>query len=75
MIIIAQICQTLPLNLSFDRIVKSALLSDYADKKKLAHIINLVGVASIAIAFSTWSVHAVVFNSSSAALLQSIRNM
>lgn len=64
--IIAQICQ--PFNLSFDRTVKSALLSVYADKKKLTHIINLVGVAFITIAFSTWSVHADVFNPSSALL-------
>ena len=38
-------------NLSFDKTVKSELLSVYADKKKLTHIINLVGIAFIAIGF------------------------
>ena len=38
-------------NLSFDKTVKSELLSAYADKKKLMHIINLVGIAFIAIGF------------------------
>ena len=38
-------------NLSFDKTVKIELLSAYADKKKLTHIINLVGIAFIAIGF------------------------
>lgn len=38
-------------NLSFDKTVKSELISVYADKKKWAHIINLVGIALIAIGF------------------------
>lgn len=38
-------------NLSFDKTVKSELTSVYADKKKLAHILNLAGVALIAIGF------------------------
>ena len=38
-------------DLSFDKTVKSELLSVYADKKRLTHIINLVGIAFIAIGF------------------------
>lgn len=38
-------------SLSFDKTVKSELTSAYADKKKLMHILNLVGVALIAIGF------------------------
>ena len=38
-------------NLSFDQTIKSELTSAYADKKKLAHTLNLVGVALIAIGF------------------------
>lgn len=37
--------------LSFDKTVKSELTSAYADKKNLAHILNLIGVALIAIGF------------------------
>lgn len=37
--------------LSFDNTVKSELTSTYTDKKKAAHIVNLVGVALIAIGF------------------------
>ena len=38
-------------NLSFDKTVKSELASIYADKKKLAHILNLFGIALIALGF------------------------
>lgn len=38
-------------SLSFDKTVKSELIAIYADKKKLAHILNLVGIALIAIGF------------------------
>lgn len=38
-------------NISFEKTVKSELTSVYADKKKLAHILNLVGIALIAIGF------------------------
>lgn len=38
-------------SLSFDKTVKSELASVYADKKKLAHILNLIGIALIAIGF------------------------
>lgn len=38
-------------NLSFDKTVKSELLSVYANKKKLMHIINLAGIAFITIGF------------------------
>lgn len=38
-------------NLSFDKAVKSELISDYSDKKKTVHIINLVGIALIAVGF------------------------
>ena len=37
--------------LSFDKTVKAELAAAYADKKKLAHMLNLVGVALIAIGF------------------------
>lgn len=37
--------------LSFDQTVKSELTAVYADKKKLAHTLNLIGVALIAIGF------------------------
>lgn len=37
--------------LSFDKTVKSELLSAYADKKKLMQIMNLVGIALIAVGF------------------------
>ena len=37
--------------LAFDKTVKSELTAVYADKKKLAHILNLVGIALIAIGF------------------------
>lgn len=36
-------------SLSFDKVVKSELTSVYADKKKAAHMINLVGIGLIAI--------------------------
>ena len=36
-------------SLSFDKVVKSELTSVYADKKKAAHMINLVGIGFIAI--------------------------
>lgn len=38
-------------NLFFDKAVKSELISDYSDKKKTVHIINLVGIAMIAVGF------------------------
>lgn len=38
-------------NLAFDKAVKSELISDYSDKKKTVHIINLVGIALIAVGF------------------------
>ena len=38
-------------NLSFDKAVKSELTSAYADKKKSAHMLNLAGIALIAIGF------------------------
>ena len=38
-------------NLSFDKTVKSELASTYADKKRLTHIFNLVGIAFIAVGF------------------------
>ena len=38
-------------SLSFDKTVKSELTAVYADKKKLAHILNLVGIPLIAIGF------------------------
>ncbi len=38
-------------SLTFDKTVKSELTSVYADKKKSAHILNLVGIALIAIGF------------------------
>ncbi|MDE6103801.1 MAG: helix-turn-helix domain-containing protein [Oscillospiraceae bacterium] len=38
-------------NLSFDKTVKSELISDYSDKKKSVHIINLVGITMIAAGF------------------------
>ncbi|MFR1841689.1 MAG: helix-turn-helix domain-containing protein [Oscillospiraceae bacterium] len=38
-------------NLSFDKAVKSELISAYSDKKKTVHIINLVGIALIAVGF------------------------
>ena len=38
-------------NLSFDKTVKSELTSVYTGKKKLTHILNLVGAALIAIGF------------------------
>lgn len=38
-------------NLTFDKTVISELASVYAEKKKLAHILNLVGTALIAIGF------------------------
>lgn len=37
--------------LSFDKTVKAELAAAYADKKKLAHMLNLIGVALIAIGF------------------------
>ena len=36
-------------NISFDKTVKAELTSVYTNKKKLAHILNLVGIALIAI--------------------------
>lgn len=38
-------------NLFFDKAVKSELIFDYSDKKKTVHIINLVGIAMIAVGF------------------------
>lgn len=38
-------------NLSFDKAVKSELTSAYTDKKKAAHVLNLIGVAFVAIGF------------------------
>lgn len=38
-------------NLSFDKTVKSELTSAYAEKKKTAHVLNLIGVAFVAIGF------------------------
>ena len=38
-------------SLSFDKTVKSELTSVYADKKKLAHTLNLVGIGLLAIGF------------------------
>ena len=38
-------------NLSFDKAVKSELISDYSDKKKTVHVITLVGIAMIAVGF------------------------
>lgn len=38
-------------SLSFDKTVKSERASVYADKKKLVHILNLIGIALIAIGF------------------------